>query len=114
MMRVASLKNRSVRAMSLPTAHTPKVGTLYRIPALMTWFRLSRLLSWPSAPMKVWTAIQSAFMRMASSMFTATTSWLRSSWSMDEPEVTRRAMLLASSGATQVRMAPRVPMKQST
>ena len=64
--------------------------------------------------MKVCTAMQSAFMRMASSMSTATTSWLRSSWSMEEPEVTRRATLFTISGGTQVRSAPRVPMKQST
>ena len=70
--------------------------------------------SWPSAPMKVCTAMQSAFMRMASSMSTATTSWLRSSLSMEEPEVTRSATPFLKVGLTQVRSAPRVPMKTST
>ena len=72
------------------------------------------LASCPSAPMKVCTAMQSAFMRMESSISTATTSWLRSSLSMLEPEETRRAMALRFSGGTQVRSAPRVPIRQST
>ena len=76
--------------------------------------KLSMLDSWPSAPMNVCTAMQSAFMRMESSMSTATTSCERSSLIMEEPEDTRSAMPFLHSGGTQVRSAPRVPISTST
>ena len=85
----------------------------YLKPALITWLRLSMEESCPSAPMKVCTAMQSAFMRMASATSTATTSWLRSSLSMEEPLETRNAIALRVSGGTQVRSAPLVPIRQS-
>ena len=63
--RVASRKNFSVRAISLPTATTPRVGMPYRLPASAVRASSSRDRLSPGAPIKVCTAMQSAFISMA-------------------------------------------------
>lgn len=58
----------NLRPMSLPTATTPRVGMPYLVPASAVRASSSRERDSPAAPMKVWTAIQSAFSRITLSV----------------------------------------------
>ena len=112
---VASLKNLGVLSISLPTATTPITGIEYLTPKLTAFDKFSKLESWPSPPIKVCTARQSAFILQASSASTASISWLKSSCTIEEPDVALRAIPLpaAKAGSTQLLIAPLVPISTS-
>ena len=77
--------------MLLPTATTPRVGMLYFMPALITVQRFAREDFSSTDPINVWTAIQDAFILMASSISTPTTSAITSSERTVLPAVQRSA-----------------------